>query len=746
MKNTLLRGLFFGLLFCFTASSVWAQGIWYVNSSNTSVSQDGKNWSSAFNSLQSALSVAKSGDSVWVAQGIYYPSLSDQNIAFNLKPGVALYGGFRGNERELSQRNYEKYQSVLSGNIGHGNKTKNTVTIVKGADGAILDGFIIKDAYAEGKAALHLVRAEILKNNMKVGGGMRNFMVSPIVRNCIFENNYSAKGGAVYNVQESMAQTQATFINVTFINNTAEMRGGAVSNDLGAMPVFINCKFINNRSLDKGGALYNDFASSPRIFNSLFESNSAITAGAIGNDGGSSPLLVNVTMRNNLASSGMGSGLYQGTGTNNNPLVINTLIDDSLYNWHEDTVVVLNSDADSKSSILLKDFIHISNLQSSITESDLEQFHIAEVGYNPQVNGLRLLKNPLIHKLNLFYQAHGGEIYYNAPYILPALNVTKTSESIIYVVATSVSSHPDGKSWASAYSDLQQAIKQAAVNGGAEIWLAKGIYAPQARKESQIAAFVLYDNVKLYGGFNGNERYKKDRDPIKNITILSAKASSQDYFYPHVLYGANGAILDGLVIRDGKATGFTYNGNGGGLLAYQSGKIFHPHDDGIGFTMTIKNCRFENNQALAGGAIYAYGKAKLTLSNNLFISNTALYGGAIMDREGNQLDGDKCLFEHNFAEIDGGAVYADYGSKEQWTNSEFTDNSAKYSGGAFYVISRASQLGATQVNVDNSIFSGNTALIANDLMNFDNTNVNFSNDKLAESSTIGKVAYKMVVK
>lgn len=744
MKNSLIRQLFFGLLFCFTASAAWAQGIWYVNSVNKAVNQDGKNWSSAFNSLQRALSVAESGDAIWVAKGIYYPSLADQNISFDLKPNVALYGGFSGNENKLQQRNFIQNKTILSGEIGNGDKTKNTKTIIMGANDAILDGFTIRGAYAKGKLQLHLVRAEILKNNMDVGGGMRNFMVSPIVRNCIFEDNYSPKGGAVYNVQESMA-TQAQFINVTFQNNTAEIRGGAVSNDLGAMPSFINCQFINNHSDDKGGALYNDFASSPRIFNSLFESNSAITAGAIGNDGGSSPLLVNVTLKNNLASSGMGNGLYQGTGTNNNPLVINSLID-GIYNWHEDTVIVLNSAADSKSSILLKDFRHISNLQRTLSSANIQNFHENQIGYNSHLNGSSLLNNPLIHKLNSFYLANGGAIYYNAPYILPALNVSKTAESIIYVVPQKVTTHPDGKSWATAYNDLQQAIKQAAVNDGADIWLKKGIYAPHVRQESQIAAFVLYDKVKLYGGFNGNEHYKKDRDPIKNITILSAKASSQNYFYPHVLYGANNAVLDGLVIRDGKATGFTYNGKGGGLLAYQSGKIFRPHDDGIGFSMTINNCRFENNQALEGGAIYAYGKTQLSMTGNLFIRNKARYGGAIMDREGNQINCTNCLFEHNFAEIDGGAIYADYGSHEKWINSMFVDNQAQHSGGAIYVISRASQLEATKVEVESSTFKGNTAPLANNLMSLDKCEINFTNTPLSESSIVGEVVFNSATK
>jgi hypothetical protein len=290
-----------------------AQGkIWHVDQ-NGIATGDGHSWKTAFQSLQDALSVASQGDEIWVASGAYYPDASDPTKSFVLKEDVAVYGGFSGSETAREQRDFRKNLTILSGNMGKGDKTKNTKTIVVGADRAVLDGFTISDAYGTDTPRMHLVPADILKNDMVVGGGMRNFMTSPIVRNCIFKNNYSPKGGAVYNVHKPGAD-QATFINVDFIDNVAQIRGGGVSNDLGAMPRFINCRFIGNRSMDKGGALYNDFAASPLILNCLFTRNSAVSAGGIGNDGGSAPLLVNTTIVANKASSELGPGLYQGTG------------------------------------------------------------------------------------------------------------------------------------------------------------------------------------------------------------------------------------------------------------------------------------------------------------------------------------------------------------------------------------------------------------------------------------------------
>lgn len=64
---------------------------------------------------------------IWVAGGIYKPMYSpaDKNFgtdqgsdnAFLLVKDVKLYGGFAGTETQLSQRNWQLNQTVLSGEI-----------------------------------------------------------------------------------------------------------------------------------------------------------------------------------------------------------------------------------------------------------------------------------------------------------------------------------------------------------------------------------------------------------------------------------------------------------------------------------------------------------------------------------------------------------------------------------------------------------------------------------------------------
>jgi len=89
--------LFF-LAVCFVISPS-AEGAFFVTPEGAG-NEDGSSWEHAYGEkdLQTAVDAAAvgGGGEVWVAAGVYRPSLEgDQNVFFTLKTGVALYGGFR---------------------------------------------------------------------------------------------------------------------------------------------------------------------------------------------------------------------------------------------------------------------------------------------------------------------------------------------------------------------------------------------------------------------------------------------------------------------------------------------------------------------------------------------------------------------------------------------------------------------------------------------------------------------------
>ena len=76
------------------------KSIIYVDA-DAPVGGDGKTWKTAYTYLQNALDQAVRGDEIWVAVGTYKPTTEvggsgDRYNSFQMKNGVALYGGFEG--------------------------------------------------------------------------------------------------------------------------------------------------------------------------------------------------------------------------------------------------------------------------------------------------------------------------------------------------------------------------------------------------------------------------------------------------------------------------------------------------------------------------------------------------------------------------------------------------------------------------------------------------------------------------
>ncbi len=148
------------ILLFFSASLVHAQTIHYVNHA-ASGTNNGVSWTNAYTDLQSALNQASSGDEIWVAQGVYVPSVDSTGQVptdvrlktFRLKPGVRIYGGFLGNETAKIQRDWVRNPTVLSGETGDPlNDSDNVAHVVFAwgyfSDYAKLDGFSIIEGNA----------------------------------------------------------------------------------------------------------------------------------------------------------------------------------------------------------------------------------------------------------------------------------------------------------------------------------------------------------------------------------------------------------------------------------------------------------------------------------------------------------------------------------------------------------------------------------------------------------------------
>jgi predicted outer membrane repeat protein len=284
------RGLSIVWALALTTSAVSAQTVWYVKGS-APAGGNGASWSTPFRSLRSALDLAVSGDQVWVAAGMYSVrdgSLADPRTAeFFVKPGLALYGGFAGNESSIAQRAGLFSATVLSGDLGVlGDPSDNAYHVVRTWGAATIDGFAIVDANAVDSGA---PAGAIFCDIGSVGGQPPLFQGSGLtLRNCTVARNTSTRGAALYG---QLANLKVSLC--TFENNTATGLGGAISLQT-SVARFDLCTFRRNHAGNNGGAVHLASialtpAGRPRVefYNCLFHDNDALGSGGVAYLGGS---------------------------------------------------------------------------------------------------------------------------------------------------------------------------------------------------------------------------------------------------------------------------------------------------------------------------------------------------------------------------------------------------------------------------------------------------------------------------
>lgn len=304
------------LLGCSIALS--AQGKTYHVKADSEITTSGNNglsWAQAI-TLTEALSQAKAGDEIWVKgyEDITGHIYKAPKGGFVLPSGVAMYGGFAGdetikNDLPTGRHKYQmKYQTALVGDIATNDKasqqliiypenttrTDNAIHVLTlqmgvtqdntndGNKPTIVSGFLIAAGNAKGENTSANGRGGgiyVVNNSNDNNADSRYFRISQ----CNFANNYGMRGGAIY-VDNSCTNQLSAISYCSIFNNVAGKRGSS-ENEGGGMWIdgtatVYNCNINNNTN---GGIR---FSSTSKIVNCSVIANT-VSAADLTTDGAS---------------------------------------------------------------------------------------------------------------------------------------------------------------------------------------------------------------------------------------------------------------------------------------------------------------------------------------------------------------------------------------------------------------------------------------------------------------------------
>ena len=199
----------------------------------------------------------------------------------------------------------------------------------------------------------------------------------------------------------------------------------------------------------------------------------------------------------------------------------------------------------------------------------------------------------------------------------------------------------DGRSWSTAYADVQKAIDAAAEIATeaepAQVWIAKGTYTDAGG--FIFTAYVMRNNVEIYGGFAGTETKLEER-VSGNETILTATGNYVFYnSYSPSNKLTNTAKLDSVTILRGRSGGIciynsyasptitncTISGNGSGIYnSYASPRITNCtiSDNHYGIENLNSSSPMITNCTISGNGYYGIYNS----SSNPTITHCTIYG------------------------------------------------------------------------------------------------------------------------
>ena len=677
----------------------------YVTANGTG---NGGSWATAYGDLNEALDAAEAirdihgtYPEIWMAEGTWYGDSVSTN-AFTIREGISIYGGFAGNETDLSQRDVAAHPTILDGQ--HSQRvlwqTNNFSTTT------VIDGLTIQNGHANNGGGLYLrdmtnIRHCVIRNNTATedGGGIcmynSHFSNYGLIEDCIVTHNTATDDGG--GIWARYGLIHHCVVSHNAATSTSSYGGGICTEFVNnSYSTISNCLVANNTA-GYGGGIYN--------YNSCFVDNTTIVRNIATTNGGGT--YGNPYMRNCIVW-----GNRQGNVSNNvgsNATCTYTAVEGG---YHGEGNITLMAE-DFNNGQYYPYFANPSVMAGHLDSTENVDWHLlngsvcVNRGHNEFVtfsDSLDLSNTPRIKQGTVDMGCYESDYQETT---LPEYG------NIIYVKVNGSGNHT-GTSWSNALGSIADAFGLAQMYP-ADIWVAEGVYYGDSVSTN---AFEMVDGVSLYGGFAGNETELSQRDPAAHVTILDGQHSQRVLNQPNSF--TNPTVIDGFTIRNGYTTG------SGGGVSLQSGTtlshciISHCQAESAGGvscygsngdTVIISHCTISHNRAskYGGGLNCNYAK----VSDCLIEYDTASsyqqgFGGGLYASYANVV---RCTVRHNFCNMQGGGIHVGYTSVI--SQCEITHNVCNNNGGGVYL----SNSNANQATLDNCLIANNTAAYGAGLYN-----------------------------
>lgn len=283
---------------------------------------------------------------------------------------------------------------------------------------------------------------------------------------------------------------------------------------------------------------------------------------------------------------------------------------------------------------------------------------------------------------------------------------------------TLASQNGDGRTWATAFKELQEALAAARAedSGIKEIWIAKGTYTPAGAGGPRTATFELINDVVIRGGFSGSETQLGQRNPGANRVVLSGDLNrNSDGQMGHNLKGWEDNVFH--VVTGNKLGGGTVLEH----LAIEHG-VANESKSGGGLSLTdaspqVLNCEFVRNWSEGAGAAIVSHRGSPRFETCTFLDNFAVTRAAVfITGNSNQKSPavlfKSCQFRRNRSQPAAGAMWILNGPPVVAVNCQFFENGQsfweggkkdrEYGGGVIHITGNT-------FKAINSVFANNSA-------------------------------------